>query len=70
MSKNLHRGDKVSWRSHGQKVDGKVVEKVTEDKDAAGRHVKASEDEPQFRVVSDKTGKDAVHKPGALHKKR
>ena len=30
------------------------------------RHVKASQDEPQYLVKSDKTGKEAVHKPGAL----
>jgi hypothetical protein len=31
--------------------------------------VKASEDDPQYLVKSDKSGKEAVHKPGALHKK-
>ncbi|MCP2264401.1 DUF2945 domain-containing protein [Promicromonospora thailandica] len=59
-------GDEVTWRSHGQTVHGEVVEKITEDTDAAGRTVRASEDDPQYRVRSDKTGKDAVHKPSAL----
>ncbi len=27
----------------------------------------AGEDEPQYEVESDKTGKTAVNKPGALH---
>ncbi len=33
------------------------------------RHqVKASPDDPQFRVKSDKTGAEAAHKPDALKK--
>ena len=36
---------------------------------AAKRKVRASEDEPQYRVRSDKSGNDAVHKPETLHKK-
>ena len=31
--------------------------------------MKASEDEPQYLVESDKSGRDAVHKPDALKKK-
>ncbi|MEU6148817.1 DUF2945 domain-containing protein [Actinosynnema sp. NPDC047251] len=64
--KELHKGDEVAWSSHGQTVHGEVVEKITEDTEAAGRQVRASEDEPQYRVRSDKSGKDAVHKPSAL----
>jgi hypothetical protein len=63
---DLHKGDKVTWSSHGQTVHGEVVEKITEDTKAAGRTVRASKDDPQYRVRSDKTGKDAVHKPSAL----
>jgi hypothetical protein len=59
-------GDKVEWKSHGQNVKGKVVEKITADTHAAGRPVRASNDHPQYRVTSDKTGADAVHKPRAL----
>ncbi|MBB5959695.1 hypothetical protein FHS29_006316 [Saccharothrix tamanrassetensis] len=62
----FHKGDKVTWSSHGQTVHGEVVEEITEDTEAAGRQVRASEDDPQYRVRSDKSGKDAVHKPTAL----
>ncbi|HEX6346308.1 DUF2945 domain-containing protein [Umezawaea sp.] len=65
----MEKGDKVSWSSHGQRVRGEVVEEITSDTEAAGRTVRASEDEPQYRVRSDKTGKDAVHKPDALREK-
>ena len=64
--KDLKKGDKVTWSSHGQQVHGTVEQKITEETEAAGRTVKASKDEPQYKVKSDKTGREAVHKPGAL----
>jgi hypothetical protein len=68
--KNLKRGDKVEWSSHGHTVSGTVEKKITEDEDSkeAGRKVKASEDDPQYLVKSDKSGGEAAHKPGALKK--
>jgi Hypervirulence associated proteins TUDOR domain len=69
MSDDLSTGDHVTWRSHGQEVEGTVRKKITSDTEAAGRTVRASEDEPQYEVRSDKTGRTAVHKPGALHEK-
>lgn len=60
------KGDKVEWKSHGQAVKGTVEEKITDDEKAAGRPVRASKENPQYRVTSDKTGADAVHKPDAL----
>jgi hypothetical protein len=64
--RQFRKGDKVEWKSHGQDVTGTVEEKITDDQKAAGRQVRASKDEPQYRVTSDKTGADAVHKPDAL----
>lgn len=69
MSKELKKGDKVTWQSHGSTAEGTVEEKITSETEAAGRKVKASKDEPQYRVKSEKSGNDAVHKPGALKKK-
>ncbi|WP_072805898.1 DUF2945 domain-containing protein [Rhodococcoides yunnanense] len=70
MSKDeLHKGDEVEWKSHGSTAEGTVEEKITSETEAAGRTVKASKDEPQYRVVSEKSGNDAVHKPSALKKK-
>ncbi|HEY6748497.1 MAG TPA: DUF2945 domain-containing protein [Mycobacteriales bacterium] len=69
MSKDLSKGDKVEWSSHGNKVEGEVEKEITERTEAAGRTVAASKDDPQYLVKSDKTGKDAVHKPDALKKK-
>jgi hypothetical protein len=61
------KGDKVTWSSHGQTVHGEVEKKITSRTEAAGRTVDASSDDPQFQVKSAKTGREAVHKPGALH---
>ena len=63
------KGDKVSWQSHGGTAEGVVVRKITSDTTAAGRTVRASEDEPQYLVRSEKSGGEAVHKPSALKKK-
>jgi hypothetical protein len=48
-------------------VHGTVEQKITKETEAAGRTVKASPDEPQYKVKSDRTGREAVHKPGALN---
>ncbi|MET0700916.1 MAG: DUF2945 domain-containing protein [Mycobacterium sp.] len=64
----FHKGDKVTWHSHGTTVHGTVQERITSDTTEAKRSVRASKDEPQYRVRSDKTGKDAVHKPESLTK--
>ena len=59
----------VEWSSHGVDVPGEVEKKLTDDTEAAGRTVRASKDDPQYLVKSDKTGREAVHKPDALRKK-
>lgn len=69
MSDNeFKKGDKVEWRSRGTTVRGTVEDKITSDTESAGRTVRASRDEPQYKVRSDKTGADAVHKPAALRR--
>ena len=57
----------MRWRSHGKTVNGTVVRRITGRTEAAGRTVAASRDEPQFVVKSDKTGREAVHRPESLH---
>jgi hypothetical protein len=69
MTKDFKKGDKVTWESHGGTAEGEVLRKVTEDTELAGRTVRASKDEPQYLVRSEKSGGEAVHKPAALKKK-
>ena len=64
------RGDQVAWSSHGGEAVGKVERKITSDEKVAQRQVRASKDDPQYLVKSDKSGGEAVHKPEALRKKR
>jgi hypothetical protein len=68
-NKTFKAGDKVEWKSHGSKAVGRVERKITSETEAGGRKVKASEDEPQYLVRSDKSGGTAVHKPRALKRK-
>jgi hypothetical protein len=70
MAKNLRKGDKVSWKSHGGEATGEVEKKITQDTEAAGRKVSAGPDDPQYLVKSDKSGGEAVHKPDALQKSK
>ncbi len=66
---DFKKGDKVRWNSHGSKAVGKVERKITEETEAGGRKVKASKDDPQYLVKSEKSGGEAVHKPSALEKR-
>ena len=69
-SDEFEPGDKVVWSSHGRDdTPGVVVRKITADTTAAGRTVRASEEEPQYLVRSDKGGGEAVHKPSALKRR-
>ena len=68
MSDELKKGDHVTWKSHGGEAEGVVEKKITSDTEAAKRTVRASKDDPQYLVKSEKSGGEAVHKPGALHK--
>ena len=66
MAKEFEKGDHVRWRSHGGEAEGTVVREITADTEAAGRTVRASQEEPQYEVRSEKSGGTAVHRPGAL----
>ena len=64
----LSKGDKVTWKTHGTTTEGTVEKKLTSRTEAAGRTVATSKDEPQYLVNSDKSGREAVHKPESLQK--
>jgi NADH dehydrogenase/NADH:ubiquinone oxidoreductase subunit G len=65
----FRKGDRVAWSSHGGEAVGEVLKKITEDTEEAGRTVRASPDEPQYLVRSEKSGGEAVHKASALRKR-
>lgn len=68
MTEPFKKGDRVEWNSSGQKIVGKVEKKLTEPAEIKGHHVAASEENPQYLVKSDKTGKEAAHKAESLKK--
>lgn len=65
---DFEKGDRVEWDSHGGTAVGTVERKITSDTEAAGRTVRASREEPQYLVKSEKSGGTAVHKPEALRR--
>ena len=69
MASEFTKGDRVEWNSHGGKGVGTVERKITSDTEAGGRKVRASKDEPQYLVRSEKSGGTAVHKPEALKRR-
>lgn len=68
MAKQLKSGDKVSWKSHGGKAEGKVVRKLTSPTQIKGHKVAASKDNPEYLVETGE-GKQAAHKLEALTKR-
>jgi Hypervirulence associated proteins TUDOR domain len=65
---SLKQGDKVEWETSQGKTKGTVKKKVTRSMKIKGHTVKASKENPQILVESDKTGKPAAHKAKSLKK--
>lgn len=68
MSKNLAKGDRVSWNTPQGRTQGTIVERKTSDFEFADQNFTASSDEPAFIVESEKSGSKAAHKGSALRK--
>jgi Hypervirulence associated proteins TUDOR domain len=66
MSDEFKKGDKVKWDSSQGPIEGTVKQKLTEPMEIKSHHVAASKEDPQYLVESDKTGKEAAHKPESL----
>ena len=62
------KGDKVSWKTPRGETHGTVEKVVTSTTKVKGHTAKATKEEPEVLVKSDKSGKEAVHKPDALKK--
>jgi Hypervirulence associated proteins TUDOR domain len=68
MAKALKIGDRVAWQSSGGGSIGRVERKLTSPGKIKGHEVAASENNPEFLVRSEKSGKVAAHKPSALRR--
>ena len=60
-------GDHVGWNSEAGHVSGTIIKIHTRDFDYKGHPHRASADDPQYEIRSDKTDHIAAHKTGALH---
>jgi hypothetical protein len=70
MAKLLKTGDRVAWQSSGGGSVGRVERELTSPGKIKGHEVAASEDNPEFLVRSEKSGKVAAHRPGSLRRVR
>ena len=68
MSKELSKGDRVSWNTSQGRTRGTVEEKRTKDFEFAGQHFTATADDPAYIVESEKSGDRAAHKGSALRR--
>ena len=66
MSKELKKGDRVTWQTSQGKTTGNVKKKLTSATKIKSHKVAASEDDPEYLVESAKSGDEAAHKPSAL----
>jgi hypothetical protein len=66
MSKKFKVGDHVTWNSEAGRVGGTITTVHTRDFDYKGYTRRASDDDPQYQIKSDKTDHIAAHKGGAL----
>jgi len=64
------KGDQVAWNTPQGKTTGTVEKKLTSETAIKGHHVAASPENPEYLVVSDKSGAEAAHKPESLEKVR
>mgnify|MGYP004463553723 FL=1 len=61
-------GDHVSWNSEAGHVTGRILRVHHADFDHKGHRRRASKDDPQYEIESDKTDHIAAHKESALTK--
>lgn len=70
MTRDFQVGDHVEWNSEAGRVRGTIKKKITSEIQFKGYTVRASKDEPQYLIASDKTDHMAMHKGSALKKLR
>ena len=66
MKKDFKVGDHVEWNSEAGHVRGTIRKKITSAITFKGYTVRASKEDPQYLIKSDKTDHLAMHKGSAL----
>ncbi len=62
MGRRFKVGDRVTWNSEAGHVSGKIIKSHVKNVDYKGHTHRASNDEPQYEINSDKA---ALNKTGA-----
>ncbi|MBO0716594.1 MAG: DUF2945 domain-containing protein [Rhizobiales bacterium] len=68
MAQRFKTGDRVSWNSEAGRLRGKIVRVHTKNVNYKGYTHRASKDEPQYEIKSEKTDHIALHKGRALRR--
>jgi hypothetical protein len=68
VSQEFRQGDQVKWNTPQGETYGKVKKRLTSTTQVGGQKVNASDDDPRYLVESEKSGKEAAHKPDSLSK--
>lgn len=70
MGTKFKVGDRVSWNSEAEQASGMITKIHTRDFDYKGHTHRASADDPQYDIKSDKSDHVAAHKGDPLTKLR
>lgn len=70
MTREFKVGDHVEWNSEAGRVRGTILKKITSEIEFKSYTVRASKEQPQYLIKSDKTDHLAMHKGSALKKLR
>ena len=68
MAKRFEIGDHGSWNSEAGRVSGIIIAIHTTDFDYKGHLHRASPDDPQYEIKSDKTDHVAAHRGSVLER--
>ncbi|MGH8085597.1 MAG: DUF2945 domain-containing protein [Lysobacter sp.] len=70
MANTFEVGDHVKWNSEAGHVSGTIIKVHKRDFDYKGHRHRATSDEPQYEIKSDKTNHVAAHRGAVLKKAR
>ncbi len=68
MAERFRIGDHVSWNSEAGRVSGTIVAVHTRDFEYKNHMHRASEDDPQYEIKSDRTDHIAAHRRKVLER--
>jgi hypothetical protein len=68
--KRFRRGDRVSWSFHDVRPTGRVVRVVKRGEVFKGKMRRATEAQPQYELVSERTREHTMHRGSALRRLR